>query len=462
MMKFREITKHAEMAEITEQTEIFQPFSFRLFRYFRHFCMLRYLFFVFFIGAAGQQPGSPSIREVNEITNSNPAKITAIVGATLIDGRGGAPVSDSVVVVHGQRILAAGSHSTVRVPEDAEIIKAQGLTLLPGLIDAHFHLDGDGTLPALFLQHGVTSVRDPGAWIEAYDAVRKSANPIPRLFLAGPHLDMPPPAYPQDSYIVRDPHETKSAVNHFIGQGASVIKVYFRLPLGLIEVVTETAHARGVPVTAHLEIVDAAQAIRAGIDGVEHVTSFGTTLLPAREGEKYRQSIIADNQARREGRYQVWSEIDLTAPRVAPLLDLIVKRGVFISPTLAVFERRSGDRNTNEVHVKAFRQMLAFVGLARRAGARVVVGSHSSVPHAERGWAYQREMELLIESGLTPMETIIAATMENARFFRVAERLGSVEAGKLADLVLIDGDPLKEIGAVRRVKRVMLNGKWVV
>jgi imidazolonepropionase-like amidohydrolase len=105
--------------------------------------------------------------------------------------------------------------------------------------------------------------------------------------------------------------------------------------------------------------------------------------------------------------------------------------------------------------------MLKFTGVVKRAGGRVVVGSHSSVPHAERGWAYQRELELLVASGLSPMEALVAGTMENARFFRAADRLGSVEAGKLADLILIDGDPLKDLAALRRVKRVMLNGKWV-
>src|SRR5262249_44074476 len=357
--------------------------------------------------------------------------------------------------------VAAGKRNATPVPEDAEVIDAGGLALLPGFIDSHFHIDGDDALPALYLTHGVTSVRDPGQWIEAYEAAQKSGAPIPRLFLAGPHLDAPPPAYPADSFIVRDADEARNAVNRFIDQGASVIKVYFRLPLGLIKVVTETAHARGAPVTAHLEIVDATDAIRAGVDGIEHVTSFGTALTPLREAEKYRQSVLADNNARRDGRYKMWSEIDLDSPRVKETLDLVVKRGVFVSATLAVFERREGDRNTNEVHVRGFKNMMKFVGMAKRAGARVVVGSHSSVPHADRGWAYQRERELLVESGMGPMEAIVAATMENARFFGIDDRLGSVEAGKLADLVLVEGDPSKEIGAARRVKRVMLNGKWV-
>ena len=89
-----------------------------------------------------------------------------------------------------------------------------------------------------------------------------------------------------------------------------------------------------------------------------------------------------------------------------------------------------------------------------------MVGSHSLVPHAKRGWAYQRDLELLVESGLTPMQALVAGTMENARYFRIADRLGSVEAGKLADLVLVEGDPSRNISDMRRVKRVMLNGVW--
>ncbi len=420
-------------------------------------------------GAAAQRAARPSwkparvrpAREVNEVMRPETQRLVAITGATLIDGRGGQPVPDAVVLIRGERIVAAGRRSSVRVPAGAEIVEAGGLTLLPGLIDAHFHIDGDDPLPALFLTHGVTSIRDPGQWIEAYDAARAASAPVPRLFMMGPHLDSPPPAYPADSHVVRDAEEARVAVNRLVDGGASGIKVYFRLPLGLIKVVAETAHARGVPVTSHLEIVDAGDAIRAGVDGVEHVTSFGTALLPLREAEKYRQAVLADNNARREGRYQVWDKIDLNSQRATALLDLIVWRKTFVSPTLAVFERRAGDKETSEMHVNGFRKMMAFVGQARRAGAHIVVGSHSDVPHAERGWAYQRELELLVESGLTPMQAIVAGTMENARFFHAADRLGSVEVGKLADLVLVEGDPSKEIAAMRRVRRVMLNGKWV-
>ncbi len=403
----------------------------------------------------------PSIREVNQVARPEASHVIAIVGATLIDGRGGPPVPDAAVVMRGERIVAVGKRAAVNIPSGAEVVEARGLTLVPGLIDAHFHIDGDDQLPALFLTHGVTSVRDPGQWIEAYDAARKAPTQVPRLFLCGPHLDSPPPAYPKDSFIVRDAEETRIAVNRFADDGASGIKVYFRLPLALIRVATDAAHARGLPVTSHVEIVDATDAIRAGVDGVEHATSFATSLLPLRDAEKYRQAVLADNNARREGRYQIWSAIDLDTPRARAVFDLIVAHGTFVSPTLAVFERQPGDKDTTEMHVRAFKQMQAFVGRAHRAGAHVVVGSHSDVPHAKRGWAYQRELELLVESGLTPMEAIVAGTTQNARFFRVSDRLGSIESGKLADLVLVEGEPQKNISDMRRIKRVMLNGQWV-
>src|ERR1041384_1052549 len=403
---------------------------------------------------------SAQLREVNKVAQPAATSVIAIVGATLIDGTGGPVVSDSVVVVRGERIVAIGKRDAIKVPAGAEVFDAKGLTLVPGLIDSHFHIDGDDPLPALYLSPGVTSVGDPGRWIEAYDVARHASAPVPRLFWFGPHLDSPPPAYPTDSYIVRDPEETRLAVNRFVDDGASAIKVYFRLPLALIRVAIETAHARRVPVMGHLEIVDARDAIRAGIDGIEHATSFGTALLPLRDAEKYRQAVLANNDARREGRYQVWNAINLNTPQAAALFKLIVDRGLVVSPTLAVFERQRGDKDTTDVHVHAFQQMEAFVGLANKGGAKIVVGSHSDVPHAKRGWAYQRELELLVESGLTPMQALVAGTLENARYFRIDDRLGSIEQGKQADLILVEGDPLKDISKMRRIKRVMLNGIW--
>ncbi len=400
------------------------------------------------------------IRAVNEGVISAGEHTIAIVGATLIDGHGGEPLQDACVIIQNGKILKVGKRDEMQIPKEAEVMEANGLSLLPGLIDAHFHL-GDQALPTHFLRHGVTSVRDPGAWIESYDKVRNSGEPLPRLFLTGPHLDMFPPAYPKNSSIVRDEIEAREQVTKFVQQGASAIKVYFRIPPKIMQAICEKAHQHGIPVVAHLEITSATDAIKAGIDGVEHVTSFGIDLVPFREAERYRQSVLADNNARRNGRYEIWNSIDLDSPQADSLIQLIVDHETFVSPTLAVFEYQLEGENTDSTKANGFKNMLDFVGKAKAAGATVVVGSHSYVPYADFGWAFQREMELLSESGLSNAEVIQAATMENARFFRIEDHLGSIEPGKQADLILVKGNPHEDIKAMYQIERVMLNGQWV-
>ncbi|MEQ8554432.1 MAG: amidohydrolase family protein [Cyclobacteriaceae bacterium] len=400
------------------------------------------------------------IRAVNDPDLEKGTQTIAIAGVTLIDGNGGEAVSNSVVVVKDHIIESVGIEGSISIPEGAKIIDGKGLTLMPGLIDAHYHGDNP-KMSGSFLSHGVTSVRDPGAWIEAYEDVVNAKHMVPRLFLTGPHLDMFPPAYPANSAMVRDSTEARNHVLTFYEQGASAIKVYFRVTPDLIKVICETADELGIPTTAHLEIAYARDAIEAGIDGIEHITSFGIDLVPRQRAEAYRQSVLADNSARRNGRYEMWSEIDLNHPRTTSMIDLIVQNQTVLSPTLAIFEYQLDDEHTDTTKQEGFKTMMAFVGKAKKAGAPVVVGSHTWVPYADYGWAYQREMELLAASGLTNAEVIQAATMENARFLRIEDRLGSIEAGKQADLVLVNGNPLEDIKAMYNIEKVMLNGVWV-
>lgn len=400
------------------------------------------------------------ISAVNEDVILVGAQTLAITGVRLIDGHGGAALEDATVIVKDDLIWKVGKTADIEIPEEAEMVEGEGLTLMPGLIDAHFHL-GNQALPTHFLHNGVTSVRDPGAWIESYANVRASDDALPRLFLTGPHLDMFPPAYPKNSSMVRDVWEARTQVKKFVEQGASAIKVYFRIPPEIMEAICEEAHAHGIPVTAHLEITSATEAIQAGIDGIEHVTSFGIDQIPYREAERYRQAVLADNNARRNGRYEMWSDIDLAQPKTDSLIQLIVEEQTVVSPTLAIFEYQLEGENLDTVKRQGFEKMLAFVGKAKAAGAPLVVGSHGIVPYSDFGWAYQREMELLVDSGLSNAEVIQAATMENARFFRIEDRLGSIEAGKQADLILLRGNPYEDIKAMYEIEKVMLNGKWI-
>ncbi|MEX2233214.1 MAG: amidohydrolase family protein [Cyclobacteriaceae bacterium] len=411
-------------------------------------------------GPKSTETRSKIIHELNEREIRAGDKIIALVGATLIDGRGGAPVENASVVIKNNIIEYVGRSGDDEIPSEAEVIDVKGLTILPGLIDAHYHNGYSQVMPPLFLSRGITSVRDPGAWMDFYDSTRMSGKPIPRLFLTGPHIDMYPPAYPDNSYLVKDPEEGRLAVELFASQGATAVKVYFRLPITIIREICKTAHEHGIPVTAHLEITNARDAINAGLDGIEHITSFATCLLPAREVEKYKQLVINDNSARWRGRYDAWNLIDMeNNSAVDSLIQFLADKKTFVCPTLAVFEKQSDKGDS--IEVSGFSNMVKFVGMANKGGAQIVVGSHTWVPYAERGYAYFREMELLQDAGLSTMEIILSATYENARFLRIDERLGSIEKGKLADLILVEGDPLTDIKIMRNVKRVMLNGAWI-
>ena len=380
-----------------------------------------------------------SIREVNAAEIKSGEGVYALVGATLIDGQGGTPIEDACVIVRGNRIDNVGERSEVEIPEEAEVVELTGLTLLPGFIDAHYHDEDSDTLTTLYLRNGVTSVRDPGEWIEAYEKLRASGKSLPRLFLAGPHLDTYPPAYPKDARIVRDAEEAGIAVDELAAQGSTVIKAYYGLSIGMIREICSRAKAHGIPVTAHLEITNAMDAINAGLDGIEHISSFGTVLAPMRDVEVYKQNVMADKNARRWGRYEMWAAFDLEKnPLVDTLISFLVEKETFVSPTLAIFERRPD--KSDSVAVSGFANMMKFVGMAHAGGVRMVVGSHSYVPYADLGFAFQREMELMNEAGLSNMDVLQAATIENARFFRVEEKLGSIEPGKLADIVVIEGN----------------------
>jgi hypothetical protein len=408
----------------------------------------------------GKQKASKVIKELNLAEIAKGDRTIALTGATLIDGRGGEPLKNALVIVRNEAIHYAGPAEGTDIPREAEVVELKGLTMLPGLIDAHYHNDYSKVMPPLFLSKGITSVRDPGAWMDFYDSVRMEGKPIPRLFLTGPHIDMYPPAYPGNSYLVKDPEEGRLAVSLFASQGATAIKVYFRLSIDIIREICDAAHEEGIPVTAHLEITNARDAINAGLDGIEHITSFGTCLLPSRDVEKYKQAVMADNDARKDGRYEAWNSIEMSNnASVDSLVKFLAEKQTFITPTLAIFEKQL--HNSDTVQVNGFLNMVRFTGRAHKGGARIVVGSHTWVPYADTGFAYFREMELLQDAGMKPMEVIRAATIHNAEFLRIDERVGTIEKGKLADLMLVEGDPLTNINVMRNVKRVMLNGVWV-
>lgn len=389
----------------------------------------------------------------------------------LMDGTGAPPVERARIVIVDGLVTLAGPVDAVPLPADADRLDLTGRTATPGLIDMHFHIENDPRLALRQLSHGVTAFRDPGQWEEKFLELRRmiaaDGLPGPRIFTAGPHLDGERPAYPADAVVVRDPDEARRRAERNIDEGATALKLYFRLPLASARAAIAVCQVRRVPCTSHNEIVDPRDLLEAGLHGFEHITSLGIGLLPRVEAERYRKAVLLDNNARRDGRYAAFAKADLEGAEAKALYAALHTHRPWLDATLAVFERQAGKLpadTTPEVRaalVDGFKKMQQLTHRAAREGARVVVGGHTEVPFAGRGEAPWRELELLVESGFTPLEALTAATGTAAGFLYRSDQLGTLKPGLQADIAVFSGDPTRDITAVRTVERVMVAGRWV-
>ena len=395
---------------------------------------------------------------------TQPTRPVVLDNIRIVDGTGAAAIERGRIVIERDRIARVGPAAAIAAPAGADTVDLSGGTVIPGLIDSHFHIENDPKLALRQLSHGVTAFRDPGQWDEKFDALRRTIAadglPGPRIFTTGPHIDGENPAYPADSVVARDAEEARRHAEESVRRGASALKIYYRLPFAGAKAVIDVCRARGIPCTAHLELLDARELIAAGLHGIEHITSFGVSLLPRVEAEAYRQAVLKNNDARRDGRYRVFAGVDLDGPHAQALYTVLRERRPFLDATLAVFERRAKP-DLAPMFVSGFAKMKQLTRRAATEGARVVVGGHTEVPFAGRGEAPWREMELLVESGFTPLEAISAATATAAAFLYRGNELGRLRAGFSADLVLLRGQPDRDISAIRTVDRVMVAGRWI-
>lgn len=404
---------------------------------------------------------APYLREINAIVKPARSEIL-IENVRIIDGNGGTPIEKGYVVVKDGIITAVETGAIAEgLKKRMSVINAEGKSLMPGLIDAHLHSINDNDFLQLCLNNGITALRDPGHPFTFYQAIHFTDSPLPRIFLTGPHLDYPPAAYGQEATLVRNNDHARQVIRQYAENGASGIKIYYRLPLRFYKDVIETAGVYNLPVVAHLELTSAVDAIQAGINGIEHVTSFGTSISSPEARADFEKKVDENNNARREERYRLWASLDMNSPKVGEAIDLAVKKNIFFCPTLATFERQADSTGKKDYRVKGFQNMMKFVELAHKAGVKIVVGSHSSSLYSKHGWTYQREMELLNMAGLTPLEVIKSGTALNAAYFGNSLRLGSIAVGKAADLILVDGNPSENITAMYNIRAVMINGAWV-
>ncbi|GAA5221913.1 amidohydrolase family protein [Membranihabitans marinus] len=209
-----------------------------------------------------------SLVEVNSPGNTDMGLPMVIQNVKLIDGLGNNPINNATVVIEGNRITAVGKANSIEIPSEAEEVDGSGKTLMPGLLDAHLHTLNNNKTLFTFLSHGVTSLRDPGHPFHFYQAMQFADHVLPRAFLTGAHFDGFPAVYPDHGLMIKDVDHARQMVLHHVEKGSSAIKVYFRLPLEYYETVVSTAERYHIPVIGHLELVDADDAILAGMTGI--------------------------------------------------------------------------------------------------------------------------------------------------------------------------------------------------
>jgi imidazolonepropionase-like amidohydrolase len=433
-------------------------------------------------------------------TWSEAQNVTPLVihGGTLIDGTGRPPLEDAVIVIEGNRFKAVGKRGEVAVPSGSRIIDVKGKTILPGLIDGHCHLlDFVGEL---YLHLGITTCPDITQNDDEWTMAQRDGTNLgkirgPRIWSTGTRLVGPPPPWAlraESGYLIKSPEDARAIVRKKKEAGIEIIKFNEYVSPEAIKAGAEEANRLGLPVTCHC--LDVFLAAEAGFAGVEHHWAPGMTSIA---DVKKRWEV---HELRMTGKINT---ADVAFYYDSENFDKIIKamaeKKVSWSPTIATWFRPlspSAERfkerelsildNPRAAYLPAvmreqtlrqydryakfpadrlkrtregYSKIADFIARFVKAGGIIRAGSdpNNGLP----GLGVHEEMVMFVEAGLTPMQAIQAATINVAKAFRKDKDFGTVEPGKVADLIVVESDPLKDIWAVQNVKLVVLNGEIV-
>lgn len=421
---------------------------------------------------------------------SVPERTIALVGGVLLDGYDAVPIHDPIVVIRGNEIAAAGPAASVEIPDDAERIDTRGKSILPGLIDLHVHMEliGHGDYKEYYefigdlgrleisreiaakqsLRAGVTTVLDLGSTfgiLETRRRIESGEIPGPRLLVSGPWISrLPVGIVPSEmQFVVSSSREAAARTVELIEHGVDVIKAWEGLTQDDYAAIVKEAHQRGVKVHAHLyDPVKVRLALDTGVDVLQHMGSA--------KNPPYANELVLE-----------------IAHRNLPVVQTIAHR-IWIYPATVAFPTRLEDpilrtdlpadfyaefqRSFEQFHRRDyFRQVEREIRLAKVAARQFIdadavmgVGTDAGSPmnfHSEALW---REMSSLVDSGMTASQVISAATKTNAEILGNMQllggkrRFGTIEPGMLADIVVVDGDPLFDINALGYVEFTIKDG----
>lgn len=415
---------------------------------------------------------------------TQPTRPVALVGGMLLDGYEAPPLLDASVVFEQGKITAVGARNDVEIPSNAIILDAGGKTIMPGLIDTHIHLDlighgeyadyyeflgGTERLHEAFpiaakqmLRAGVTTGLDLGSpfqILDFRDRIERGEVPGPRLFISGPwitriQLDSVPDEY---EVIIQNSEEAAAAVRSLVAAGSDVIKTWEGLTLQDYRAIVNEAHSLGVKVHAHLyEPSDIRNAIDAGVDVFQHV---GSAKTPPYESNLVLEIAHKNIPIVQTVSHRIWvypATIQFPSRLRSPIYKDDMPEDFYAEFT-GSFTNLHQLSYFNEIG-REIRNSKSSASQFIDAGAYMGVGTDAASPlnmHDEAMW---REMSALVELGMTPIQVISAATKTNAEIIGQIDQLGTLEIGKNADIVLVDGDPTRNIENLANIEIVIKNG----
>lgn len=417
------------------------------------------------------------------------APVVALEHVRVIDGTGAPPEQDQTIVIDHGRISAVGRAGEVAVPAGAQRLDLPNRTVIPGLVGMHEHLfypSGGGvpiytehgmSFPRLYLASGVTTARTAGT-LEPYTdlnlkkMIDAGQMPGPKMHITVGYLEG------KGSFAVQmpeltGPEDARRFVEYWASQGAESFKAYMHITRAELEAALTAAHSRGLKITGHLCSIGFREAAALGIDNLEHGVIVDTEFLPAKQPDVCPPGPTGEDLAK----------LDVNSEPVQQTIRELVRHNVAVTSTLAVFEVApplnqrfidalapdalhdyliGRDRLSDAAHKRSavrVQKELEFERAFVRAGGLLVAGCDpTGNGSAVAGFGDQRNLELLVSGGFTPEKAIRIATLNGAKLLSLDDKLGSIAAGKQADLVVIDGNPASQIADIEKVHLVFKAG----